>query len=122
MIETTLQFLIKLLEFYRNRDFIKTLGAARSPGWRGVRAEHLRKNPTCALCGGTETIEVHHIKPFHLKPKLELDPNNLITLCESGRNGIVCHRGFGHLGSYQSFNENIREDVKVWYNKILLRP
>lgn len=122
MIEKVLTFLIYLLELYRNRDSAKLFGATRSPQWRKVRAEHLKGHPTCALCGGSETIEVHHILPFHEHPELELEPTNLITLCESGKNGIVCHRGFGHLGNYRSFNENVREDAQEWALKIADRP
>ena|SRR3990167_491060 len=122
MVEIILQFLIGLLEKWRNRESLKTLGAARSSGWNKVRKEHLRLNPNCALCGGNKIIEVHHKKPFHLKPELELEPSNLITLCESGKNGIVCHRAFGHLGSYQSVNSQVDNDVMVWKTKLDNRP
>lgn len=74
------------------------------------------------LCGGTETLEVHHIQPFHINPALELDPENLITLCESGKNGIVCHRAFGHLGNYQSVNTEVKPDTEHWHDKIEHRP
>ena len=69
-----------------------------------------------------KTLEVHHIKPFHLHPELELDFNNLITLCESGANGIVCHRAIGHLGNYRSFNIDVKEDAKKIGEKIKTRP
>ena len=100
----------------------RTFGAARSPEWRVVRKQHITKFPFCALCGSTKILEVHHKKPFHLHPELELDPSNLITLCESGKNGIVCHRAFGHLGDYKSVNNDIDSDVKVWNEKLKLRP
>ena len=115
MIERILQY---LLLKWQNRESLKTLGAVRSPEWIKTRAKHLEKNPLCALCGGNKVIEVHHKMPFHLNPKLELDFENLITLCESGKNGIVCHRAFGHLGNYHCVNFNVVEDVKVWKNKI----
>ena len=35
---------------------------------------------TCARCGGTNALVVHHIKPVHVDPTLELAPDNLITL------------------------------------------
>src|SRR3990167_4769505 len=100
----------------------RTFGAARSPEWRVVRKQHITKFPFCALCGSTKILEVHHKKPFHLHPELELDPSNLITLCESGKNGIVCHRAFGHLGDYKSVNNDIDSDVKVWNEKLKSRP
>ena len=122
MIETLLKIVIKWLEIWLNRQSLKTFGAVRDRRWRGVRTKHLERNPLCALCGSDETLEVHHINPFHSHPELELDPNNLITLCESGKNGIVCHRAFGHLGNYQSVNKNVIQDVLIWKLKIQNRP
>jgi len=100
----------------------RTFGAIRSPRWREVRAEHLRKNPTCAVCGGTKTLEVHHIKLFSQFPAEELNPQNLITLCESGKLGVTCHRFFGHLGNYRQPNPDVVMDSKVWNEKLKLRP
>ena len=94
----------------------------RSSHWPGVRKQHIKNNPRCALCDGDKKLEVHHIKPFHLHPELELDPENLITLCEDKGNGVYCHLFFGHLGSYKSLNENVREDVELWRNKLKNRP
>jgi 5-methylcytosine-specific restriction enzyme A len=74
------------------------LGEKRSPQWPKVRAEHLKKNPTCAVCDGTAKLEVHHIVPFHIDSTKELEPTNLLTLCESKENGINCHLAFGHVG------------------------
>ena len=99
-------------------EYEKTLGAARSPQWPRVRREYLKRFPTCALCGGAKTLEIHHKKMFSKNPELELDLNNLITLCESGKNGIVCHRAFGHLGNYQRENPSVEEDVKEWHLKL----
>lgn len=97
------------------------LGATRSSQWPKVRAEHLKKNAACALCNGTKSLEVHHIQPFHLKPELELEPKNLITLCESKSNGINCHLAFGHLGNYQSMNPTVIRDCREWNRKIKTR-
>ena len=94
----------------------------RSSHWPTVRKNHVKNNPTCALCEGTKKLEVHHIKPFHIHPELELDPSNLITLCEDKGNGVYCHLFFGHLGNYKSLNENVREDVELWRNKLKNRP
>ena len=99
-------------------DLIKGIPGTRSPKWAAVRKDFLKQNPVCALCGGTATLEVHHKKPFHLHPELELEPSNLITLCESKKNGVTCHLFFGHLGDYQSFNKNVDKDVKTWNKKL----
>lgn len=95
--------------------------AKRSDKWPKVRQEHLKKKPTCAVCGGKTTLEVHHKVPFHTKPDLELDPNNLITLCESKKNGVTCHLWFGHLGNYKCINPEVDYDTKRWNDKLKKR-
>jgi len=81
----------------------------RSPEWRKVRDEHLEKFPLCEACGTSKELQVHHIKPFHLDPELELDGNNLITLCMARFN---CHLQIGHGGSFGTYNPNVEEDSK----------
>jgi 5-methylcytosine-specific restriction endonuclease McrA len=90
-------------------------GVARSPQWSRVEKEHLLREPTCMACGTRKNLQVHHVKPFHLHPKLELDPNNLITLCEA--KGKDHHLLLGHLDEWKSYNSNVREDVKRFYHK-----
>ena len=91
-------------------------GQERSPEWRRVAKEHLRHQPTCAACGYKgRKLQVHHIKPFHLHPNLELDPDNLITLCSA--RGRQHHLLLGHLDEWASYNEHIRTDVKRFYRK-----
>jgi len=68
------------------------------------------------VCGYKgKKLHVHHIKPFHLHPQLELDPRNLITLCEA--RGRDHHLLLGHLGTWESYNEHIRDDVKRFHRK-----
>lgn len=109
--------------FQRIKDFFRLgyLGSARSSEWPQVQKAHLKIQPTCQICGGIAKLNVHHIRPFHLHPELELDPTNLITLCE-GKKFVNCHLCFGHLGNFKSFNENVVEDAQIWYNKIKDRP
>ena len=94
------------------------LGAIRSNKWATVRKRHVEANPTCAVCGGTDKLEVHHKKPFHSNPDLELDPTNLITLCESWNNGAQCHLLFGHLGNYRDINPDVTADAEIWNKKL----
>lgn len=103
----------KLIKFFTRTDDYE----GRSYKWSKVRKEHLENNPTCAACGRNKKLEVHHIKPFHLNPELELDPNNLISLCDD-----PCHFVFGHLMNYQSWNEEVIEDCEKYYGKIKNRP
>lgn len=97
-------------------------GSKRSGEWPRVRAEHLVKNPNCAVCNGKEKVEVHHKKPFHLHPELELNPANLISLCEAKTNGINCHLLVGHLGNFHSLNDSVVSDAAAWNQKISTRP
>jgi 5-methylcytosine-specific restriction protein A len=96
--------------------------ATRSGKWRSVRAAHLKRHPKCYVCLGKKKVEVHHKKPFHLHPALELDPKNLITLCENDNDGINCHLAFGHLGNFKSYNVDVTADAAEWRMKILKRP
>jgi 5-methylcytosine-specific restriction protein A len=98
------------------------LSAKRSSKWPAARARHIKANPVCAVCGGAKKLEVHHVKPFHLHPELELDPNNFVTLCESKSFGVVCHLFCGHLGSYKTFNVDVKADAAVWKTKLATRP
>jgi 5-methylcytosine-specific restriction protein A len=103
-------------------DTLKGIPGTRSPKWAAVRKQFLQENPVCALCGGAALLEVHHKLPFHLHPELELEPSNLITLCESSKGGVTCHLFFGHLGDYKSFNKNVDKDVKSWNSKLAKKP
>lgn len=98
------------------RDLLSGGFEGRSPQWREVRNAYVRQHPTCAVCGGDEDIEAHHVRPFHLEPALELDPNNLITLCRPH------HYLVGHLMDWRSFNRDVRLDAAVWLQKIRTRP
>lgn len=85
---------------------------SRSPQWSKVREEHLKKYPECAACGQKDNLNVHHIIPFHIKPELELEPENLITLCTDGPFHTNCHGLIGHCGNYKNYNPNVVEDAK----------
>jgi len=94
------------------REIAKNWGGKRSSLWNDVRKEHLKKFPACAICGREDVqMNVHHIHPFHVRPDLELAPDNLITLCRDH------HFDFGHLRMWKSWNVNIREDALIWSNR-----
>lgn|SRR3990167_10944943 len=98
----------------------RTFGAIRHPLWREVQAEHIKKFPNCAVTGKKGTflnpLNVHHIIPVHIDPSKELDPDNLITLSR------WWHFWLGHLGSWFSFNKDVKKDAEIWYSKIKNRP
>jgi 5-methylcytosine-specific restriction protein A len=91
--------------------------AIRSPKWSSVRKQHLKDNPFCAACGRYAKLEVHHIEPVHVNPSRELDPSNLVTLCDN-----PCHIIFGHLMNYKSWNINVISDCQNYLHKIIHRP
>jgi len=91
-------------------------GVKRSPKWEEVRKIFLCDHPECAVCHVRKKLNVHHIKPFHLFPALELVVTNLITLCRDH------HFLFGHLLSWKSYNEDAVTDAHDWSDKINTRP
>lgn len=94
------------------------LGSPRSGAWPRVRAEHLERVPACEACGTRKALQVHHVKPFHEYPELELEPSNLMTLCP------WCHLHHGHdrdgfwgkqyEPNWSTVNPNVRRDVEAW--------
>jgi hypothetical protein len=101
----------KELHLTEVRDAHAKITQERSSKWPTVEKKHLKLQPTCAACGGNMHLNVHHKKPFHLFPELELEPTNLITLCMDGDKD--CHIKLGHGGSFKAYNPNVEEDVKA---------
>lgn len=99
-------------------EMAKTKGKPRSPHWSAVRHAFLLANPTCRACGGKDHVEVHHKKPFHLHPELELVVSNLITLCELP--GHFCHFRVGHGFDWRLFNKMVVEDARYDLRRLLI--
>lgn len=93
-----------------------TYEGPRSSEWVSVRNEFVRLHPRCEACGSGYNLNVHHVEPFHLRPDLELEQSNLITLCREH------HFRIGHdpdgLGpakpNWSASNPNVRQDAKNW--------
>jgi hypothetical protein len=94
------------------------VGAERSSDWQKVRSEWLKAHPQCAGCGGTSDLRVHHVVPFWVDSSLELDPSNLITLCEAKKYGINCHLLLGHFGNWQKWNPTVQVMAPIWNRRI----
>jgi len=90
--------------------------APRSSGWPAVEKAHIKEEPFCRTCGTNHGLQVHHIKPFHLHPELELEDANLMTLCQPH------HLLVGHLMLWASYNPNVMKDAATWLSKIKKRP
>lgn len=84
-------------------------GVPRSGKWHAVQQRHLELFPTCLACGSDTDLQVHHVKPFHEFPELELEPSNLITLCMKPYH--LCHFVFGHVWSWSTNNPNVVADA-----------
>jgi 5-methylcytosine-specific restriction protein A len=110
------RLLLQLAGFHGGND--GPIIGARGRHWRWplVRDAHIEQHPYCAVCGSGKDVIAHHKKPVHLFPELELDPANLITLCE-GRKACNCHLEFGHLGDWKLYNPSIEMDAPWWYFK-----
>lgn len=106
--------IIKILSWFSSHQSIYI---QRSSQWPKVRKKHLSSQPCCMACGSCKKPEVHHIVPVHVDPSKELDPDNLITLCDK-----YCHFAIGHLMSYHSWNTEVIQDSANFLNKIANRP
>lgn len=51
-----------------------------TPEWKALRADQLRRYPTCAKCGAHATV-ADHKRPWRGDRRLFLDPQNLQSLC-----------------------------------------
>ena len=93
---------------------------SRSPQWPEARRRWLLVHPSCAACGSTRKVTVHHKIPVHWDPSRELDPTNYITLCEQGDHND--HFLFGHLLDWKSKNDNVEVDAANILREIKMRP
>jgi hypothetical protein len=99
-----LKTLTRPIRYIRSIVREKKKSNKRSSKWNEVRDEMVQSHPTCAACGSTKKLQVHHIEPFHLHPELELDIKNLIVLCMDVNE---CHLEIGHGGSFRCYNPRV---------------
>lgn len=100
-------------------ELAKTNGVPRSPQWPKVRRDFIAAHPNCEGCGTTDNLEAHHRKPFHLDKSKELDPANLITLCE--KSGHDCHFRLGHEFDWKAFNTFVQHDAEESIGRVKAR-
>ena len=80
----------------------------RSGKWPAVRQRFIKAHPCCEACGSSQNLNVHHIFSFKNNPELELDPDNLITLCRKH------HFFLGHSGNWTITHKKCQEEVKAY--------
>ena len=110
----------QLKQWFSDKKLGIPLGAeGRSSKWPAFKKQYaLTHLPVCAICCGTQDLNLHHLRPFHVFPELELDPQNVVWLC----NAKQCHIRVGHLGNFQSINPSGATDIVIWRDKIRNRP
>lgn len=94
--------------------WIASMTSGRHSRWGEVARSHLLRQPRCMVCGNAKNLQVHHIRPFHLFPELELDPGNLLTLCVAGPGHMNCHLVVGHRGVWARWNDQVEKDAATF--------
>jgi hypothetical protein len=102
-----------------HEEALRTIGHGRSSHWPTVEKKFRAVHPQCACClvKSIKHIQIHHRFPFHYcvalgRPDLELDPRNLITLCEWPSHPSPDHHLLiGHLDNFKSSNLDVAEDA-----------
>ncbi len=102
-----------------------SVGADRSGKWPTVRKRFVEDHPTCIACDSPSGLNVHHIKPFHVHPELELDPKNLCVLCRE-HHFHIGHDPDGPWGpkgpNWKLSNPNVRRDARKHRDSLSLAP
>ena len=103
----------------------EVLESERSGSWPTVRNKYVAEHPVCEACGTDQNLNVHHIKPFHEHPELELDFGNLITLCRE-HHFTIGHDPDGPNGperpNWKSSNPDVRQDCRQFRDSLSLSP
>lgn len=87
----------------------------RSSLWPALRYAHLLQYPACMVCGTKDKVVPHHIVPVHVCRALELEPSNLISLCEGTGNH---HLWVGHGGAWKAYVPTVAEDAAYFARRI----
>jgi len=107
-------FIHRLFERFHERQ--RAFGIPRSSKWPEVEKAFRKLHPRCEVCGTDKDINIHHLKSFATHPELELDFDNLWTVCR------IHHFWLCHLGSWASLDENAKADCLALADKIKHRP
>ena len=83
--------------------------------YREWRANVIRRDGRCVICGSLQGRQAHHIKDGSCHPESRFDVSNGVTLCGGSMNS--CHTQF-HCNFKNSFKEKC--DDGDWANFISL--
>lgn len=106
--------MINFLKFIFRNNLISTSGVRDSYSYHKAMKKYLLNNPSCAFCGRTSKVDVHHKVPVSVCPERASDDTNMITLCRKPQ----CHLVVGHLGNFKKYNSKIEEVCGVMKNDI----
>ena len=83
--------------------------------WRKVRKAFIAEYNSCAICGSTENLSVHHLLDVSRYPQYQFEWNNLITLCNGSNKikGLKCHVMIAHLYNWQTNNYDLLEQLPI---------
>lgn len=97
--------------------YVAELGLPRDPHWHRDSRLWLR-GKVCAATGWSVQLQVHHKRPFHLFPELEMDPDNWIALTECP--AFEAHFEIGHFRNWKKWNPNVDADAAEHLAKMSL--
>jgi len=99
---------------WQGGEWTKRVSVTQRGKFRKLRRQVLERDGyTCAMCGSSKKLIIHHITPMKEDPELKLayDTNNLITLCSDCHNYKVNQ----HEDEYkQLFTDIIAKTVNCW--------
>ena len=82
------------------------------------RAQVIRRDSRCVICGSMESRNAHHLNSYSYFPNERYDVNNGVTLCGGGANG--CHSIF-HNSYKNSYREKCTLKDFVNFKELLSR-
>jgi hypothetical protein len=77
----------------------------RSPKWRALQQRFVREKKCCFITRLRVDLEVHHKIPYHVRPDLELEWDNLCLLTRP------VHYLIGHHCNWAYYNQNFEEEA-----------
>ena len=97
-----------------------TFGVARDGGWSRASKEYLKIHNVSEISGSKGTflnpLVIHHIIPVHKDKSKEMDSSNWAVVTK-WEHFVICH-----LGSWRSYNSDLRKDIIIWRDKYKNRP
>ncbi len=101
------------MSLYRE-EVLKRL--TRSSKWPSFIKKIKKEVGRCAVCAKRKGLEGHHIRPFHIYPDLELNPDNITILCRRH------HFILGHLEYWKSYNPQMAETISYFRSLLIHKP